>query len=86
MAKMTFPRTMTRGAFAGRTFETSAEYLAALRATKENRRRRRPNAKPKPAPTGPSVRAIIRAYETLRSEGLGEAKASRIVEELILGR
>jgi hypothetical protein len=81
----TFPRTMQRGAFAGRTFESRAEYWQALRATKGTRKPRR-NNKPKATPTQPSVRAIIRAYETLRSEGLGEAKASRIVEELILGR
>jgi hypothetical protein len=85
--KNRFPRTFVRGMFAGRTFETRAEYLQALRATSANRKKRKPNRKPEStAPKEPSVRRIIEAYETLRSEGLGEAKATRLVEILVLGR
>jgi hypothetical protein len=84
-----YPHTFTKGHFAGQTFETRQDYWKALKATQASRKITRKPRKSKAVVTTtpqPSVRAIIRAYETLRSEGLGEAKASRIVEELILGR
>jgi hypothetical protein len=88
--RWTWPRTFVRGAFAGQTFESRADYMKALKETSGSRKKRRSprrkSAENAKTPTMPSVRAIVRAYETLRSEGLGEAKASRIVEELLLGR
>ena len=75
----TFPRTMTRGALAGQTFNSQADYSAALREARGGRRRRRPAAQP-------SVRTIVEAYEELRTEGIGQAKAARLVERLVLGR
>ena len=81
----TFPRTMTRGKFAGRTFESQTEYQKAVRAKASKPRRRRKLEDIPPLlreSNATSVRKILETYEELRAAGLGPAKATKLVERL----
>lgn len=91
MPAMTFPRTMTRGKFAGQTFETITEYQSALR--RNSKPKRKPAARRKPASSngGPSIVRkqkqiqkdehaeaitwIIGMYESYRNIGAGPSQA-----------
>lgn len=88
MPAMTFPRTMTRGKFAGQTFETITEYQSALR--RNSKPKRKPAARRKPASSNggpqrkPAVKKdehaeaitwIIGMYESYRNIGAGPSQA-----------
>ena len=69
-----FPRTMTRGVFAGRTFQTSSDYMNALRKARKG------NSSNGRAPM--EVKQIIELYESLLNEGIGQKRAISILEQI----
>lgn len=81
-----FPRTFTKGAFKGQTFQTRGEYAAALKQTRlSGERQKRKANKPKPN-SQLNVRKVVDMYEEVRQEGIGPAKAARLIEVLFEGR
>lgn len=84
-----FPRTLSRGVFAGRHFQTREEYNAAIRAHRDEHgpTRGRPGAlnnhkieKASGAAIA-EVRRIVDSYDVLRSEGIGKEKAIQLIAQ-----
>jgi hypothetical protein len=78
-----WPRTMKRGYFKDRTFESMAEYNRALRDLRTRVNGHHERQRQPVTPAAPSVESVIGAYETLQAAGIGRAKAVRVIEDLL---
>lgn len=89
--RMTFPRTMQRGIFKGRTFETLAEYQRAINAHKKKfgpTRTINGKGKKKMTPSNNGhgeerIRKVVDSYELLREQGIGKAAAIKLLDTLM---
>jgi hypothetical protein len=83
----TFPRTMKKGVFAGRTFATQKDYQQALADHRVNGNppmRRRPRSQvDKLTVNATTVRKIVETYDTLRQEGIGKEKSINVIATLL---
>jgi hypothetical protein len=88
--KSEYPRTMAKGVFKGRVFETQADYLKAIseHSKKFGPTRRVGKGRKSVAVVASNnghsqTRAIIDAYDLLREQGIGKAAAVQLIDLLV---